>query len=343
MIAPVLGQSSSLSEIRDLTAQGRYQDAYRQLETYIETRPADEQARLLRGVLLTRLNRVDEAIDAFQQLARDNPNLAEPHNNLAVLFAAQGRFEEARRALLDAIALQSDYDIARENLGDIYARLANIEYRRAHEVNRNNIRAREKAETIGKLFESIRASEAVATPLPEPATEPVPEPSAASAPTVATGDPAERCLIISSVIRAWEVEGKEITAWLERRGARIIKTGLNEEGVAAGFQIHVPPLPDREQANALVEKMKQSGVTHLYLIESGALAGGISLGVYKTESASARRMAKLRELGFEVERRELLETSTTFEIEVDVRRSNLEPAEVNQTFADFDAEPTPCP
>lgn len=343
MFAPAYGQTSSLSDIRELAAQARYADAYRQLEIYLEARPADEQARLLRGVLLTRLNRVDEAIEAFRRLAEDNPNLAEPHNNLAVLFAAQGRFEEARRALLDAVELQPEYDIARENLGDIYARLADIEYRRAHRANRGNVRAREKAETIGRLFESIRASEAVATPLPEPASEPMTASSVATATTVETDEPAQRCLTLSSVVRAWEAVGDEITDWLESRGAKIISTGLNEEGVPAGFQIHVPPMPDRGQAVALMEKMKQSGVTHLYMIESGALTGGISLGVYKTESASGRRMAKLREMGFEVERRELFETSTTFEIEVDVSQSNLNPAEVKETFSDFDAEPTPCP
>ena len=46
------------------------------------------------------------------------------HNNLGVLYAAQGRYDDARRVLETAVLAHPGYALAHENLGDIYARLA---------------------------------------------------------------------------------------------------------------------------------------------------------------------------------------------------------------------------
>lgn len=155
MSAAASAQSASLPEIRSLVQQSQNQKAFSRLEAYLERRPEDEEARLLKGVLLTRLGRVDEAISAFRSLAEDKPGLPEPHNNLAVLYAAQGRYDEARQSLEKAVALQPGYATARENLGDIYTRLAHLEYLRAYEVDGTNTRALSKANTMVELFEQI--------------------------------------------------------------------------------------------------------------------------------------------------------------------------------------------
>jgi tetratricopeptide (TPR) repeat protein len=57
--------------------------------------------------------------------------LPEPHNNLAVLYAQKGDYGLARDELEAAISAAPDYTIAYENLGDVYARLAALNYEKA--------------------------------------------------------------------------------------------------------------------------------------------------------------------------------------------------------------------
>ncbi|MFM7705059.1 MAG: tetratricopeptide repeat protein [Rubrivivax sp.] len=80
--------------------------------------------RFLRGVLLAALGRTEEAAAIYTALTQEFPELAEPHNNLAVLRAAQGRLDEARVALEAALRADPGHREARENLGDVYVRLA---------------------------------------------------------------------------------------------------------------------------------------------------------------------------------------------------------------------------
>jgi tetratricopeptide (TPR) repeat protein len=93
--------------------------------------PRDLQLRFLRGVLQTELKRPAEAAKTFEALAEDFPEIPELHNNLAVIYAAGGELDKARAALESALRALPDYSTARENLGDIYLRLALREYDRA--------------------------------------------------------------------------------------------------------------------------------------------------------------------------------------------------------------------
>lgn len=104
-------------------------------ERQLVAKPGDVSARFERGVALTELNRTDEAIAAFRSLTEDHPELAEPYNNLAALYAAQGRIEQARAALEQALRSRPDYAVAHENLGDIYAMLAARSWERATQAD----------------------------------------------------------------------------------------------------------------------------------------------------------------------------------------------------------------
>ena len=57
----------------------------------------------------------------------------EPYNNLAVLYAEQGRLDAAREALVAALDRRPDA-VAYANLGDVYERLAARAYARAGEI-----------------------------------------------------------------------------------------------------------------------------------------------------------------------------------------------------------------
>ena len=90
------------------------------------------------------------------QLTRDYPELAEPYNNLAVLHAASGHLEKAREALETALRLDPGYATARENLGDVYLRLAASAYEQAaarpESAGEARQRLTDKAAAIGKLL-----------------------------------------------------------------------------------------------------------------------------------------------------------------------------------------------
>ncbi|SAL37974.1 TPR repeat-containing protein [Caballeronia peredens] len=105
--------------------------ALKQLDARIASNPRDVQAKFKRATVLARLNRDDDAIAAFTELTQAYPELPEPYNNLAALYAKKGRYEDARVALETAVKANPAYGLAYENLGDLYLRLASESYKRA--------------------------------------------------------------------------------------------------------------------------------------------------------------------------------------------------------------------
>lgn len=148
--APALAASIA-EEAQSLLNQGNAAEALRKVETHLQANPQDAQARFVRGLALVRLNRTEQAIRVFADLTRDYPQLPEPYNNLAVLYAQQGDYERARDALEAALATHPSYATAHENLGDIYAALAGASYNRALMLDPGNGALRRKLTLVGQL------------------------------------------------------------------------------------------------------------------------------------------------------------------------------------------------
>ena len=117
-----------------LTTEKRYSEARAVLDSILERDPDSTYARLLHGILGARAGRLNEAIEIFEQLRVDDPDMPEPYNNLAVLYAVQGRLDDAREILLATLERQPSA-VAYANLGDVYASLARRAYDRAHELD----------------------------------------------------------------------------------------------------------------------------------------------------------------------------------------------------------------
>jgi Flp pilus assembly protein TadD len=122
------------ADVNRLLRQGSPAEALAKADAYIAGKPRDPQMRFLRGIVLTEQGRTADATLAFTQLTQDFPELPEPYNNLAALYAQQSRFDQARDALETAIKLSPDYATAHENLGDVYVRLAAQTYARAQQL-----------------------------------------------------------------------------------------------------------------------------------------------------------------------------------------------------------------
>jgi Flp pilus assembly protein TadD len=120
--------------------------------------------RFLRGVILTEQGKQAEAVTAFTQLTQDFPELPEPYNNLAALYASQSQFDKARAALEMAIKLNPNYATAHENLGDVYARLAGQSYGRAQQLETGNTSIAPKLALIRQLFNTPGSGSLPAAP-----------------------------------------------------------------------------------------------------------------------------------------------------------------------------------
>lgn len=137
--------------------QGQPERALASIDSYLSTRPKDPRGRFLKGVILAQQKKPQEAIKVFTDLTHEYPEFPEPHNNLAVLHAAQGEYDKARTALEMAIRVRPDYGVAHENLGDVYAKMAAQAYDKAAQLDRKNKTAPIKLKLVTELLSASRS------------------------------------------------------------------------------------------------------------------------------------------------------------------------------------------
>ena len=189
-------QSDPLQDANQLFRQSQFDRAMERVNSYLATRPKDAKGRFLKGLILTEQNKPGEAIKVFSELSQDYPELPEPYNNLAVLYASQGQYEKARSSLEMAIRTHPSYATAHENLGDIYAKMASQAYDKAFQLDRSNQTAQGKLNLIKDLFSqtstaSRTQAKTVVAKAEPPATPAAPSP-AAKAPAPAPAAPAQK-------------------------------------------------------------------------------------------------------------------------------------------------------
>ena len=176
-------RADEVQDINKLFKQGQHEQALERVNTYLAGKPKDAQARFLKGLILTEQGKTNDAIRTFSDLTEDYPELPEPYNNLAVLYAGQGQYDKARVALEMAIRTHPSYATAHENLGDIYAKMASQAYDRALQLDRSNTGTQTKLALIKDLFTSGAAKGGKATHTASTATgEAKPQLAAAAIP-----------------------------------------------------------------------------------------------------------------------------------------------------------------
>ncbi|MEX3557300.1 MAG: tetratricopeptide repeat protein [Burkholderia sp.] len=141
---------------------GNWSAALSQLDARIAANPRDVQAQFKRGTVLARLNRDDDAIAQFLALTQAYPELPEPYNNLAALYAKHGRYDDARAALVTATQASPDYSLPYENLGDLYLRLASEAYKRARSLSRTSGASARRLADIERIIAPPAAAKQVA-------------------------------------------------------------------------------------------------------------------------------------------------------------------------------------
>lgn len=172
--------ADNLPEVQRLIKQGQYPQALDKVDAYLSSRPKDAQGRFLKGLIYTEMNKPAEAIGVFTKLSEDYPELPEPYNNLAVLYAQQKQYDKARTALEMAIRTHPSYAIAYENLGDVYAKLASQAYDKALQLDNANSATQNKLALIRDLITTSGKGNVKPPPAPVAAAAPV-SPAAPSA------------------------------------------------------------------------------------------------------------------------------------------------------------------
>ena len=119
------------STVIDLTRNGQWNQALSIADRHLVKHPRDPAMRFLKGLLQQKSGRQRDAITSYQRLIQDHPALPEPYYNLAVLYAAQGQFEQSRSTLEQAAAASRSLANIHEKLGDVYSHMAMGTYRQA--------------------------------------------------------------------------------------------------------------------------------------------------------------------------------------------------------------------
>jgi tetratricopeptide (TPR) repeat protein len=214
MALPALAAAEH-DEVDRLMQAGKLDEAMGRADAFLKDKPKDPQMRFLKGVIQLDTGKRAEAIAAFTQLTQDAPELPEPYNNLAVIYASQNQFDKARSALESAIRTNPSYATAQENLGDVYARLASQAYSKALQLDQNNTAVQPKLAVIRTLFTPTPAggkpaatAAAAATPVVvakapvAPAPAPVPVPAPAPAPVAKPAAPAPAPAVVAKAPEA---------------------------------------------------------------------------------------------------------------------------------------------
>lgn len=268
------------ARISALMEEGKLDEALSVAEEDLADHAGDVTLRFLKGLVLTRMNRLDEAAAVFQGLTEDHPELPEPYNNLAVVYASKGDFERARQALQKAINTHPSYATAHENMGDIYAKMASQAYNQALELNEDNPTAKAKLSLINNLF-SLPAAPAPAqvaaatTPKAEPAAapaaappesprvEPQPAPEVRSAPAARTPEPPAETRAGTETAPAEPAKVEQSAAVDDiRRTVDLWATAWSAKDFPAYARLYAPDFVSQDgESRAAWEKSRQQRIT----------------------------------------------------------------------------------
>lgn len=226
--AILVSTSVLATEVQEINTQFRKGDlpgALDRANRYLVKNPKDAQARFLKGLILADQGKTNDAITVFTGLTEDFPELPEPYNNLAVLYASQSKYDSAKNALEKAIRTHPSYATAHENLGDIYAKMASIAYDKALALDNKNAAAQTKLALIQDMIQG-QPRKAAAKPVVaalKPAAKPV-----ATEPVPAKPTPAPASSNVEAAINNWAQawSRRDVNAYLAAYASDFASSGM---------------------------------------------------------------------------------------------------------------------
>ena len=199
LLATSFAHADDYSDVNQLLRLGKHAEALSRADQYLSGKPRHPQMRSLKGATKSESGKRNDAAATFVKLTEEFPELPEPYNNLAVIYAGQGQYDKARIALEMAIRTNPSYATAQENLGDVYARMASQAYNKALQLDAGNAAVQPKLALIHELVAATPGAAGAEKPPSSPNTlapakPPVvvaaaPAPAVAPTPTVAPATP----------------------------------------------------------------------------------------------------------------------------------------------------------
>lgn len=243
----ILASAPALAnEVQDINQQFRKGDlpgALQKANRYLAKNPKDAQARFLKGLILADQGKTNDAIAVFTSLTEDFPELPEPYNNLAVLYASQNKYDAAKNALEMAIRTHPSYATAHENLGDIYAKMASLAYDKALSLDSKNAAAQTKLALIQDLIQgqprktgSAKAASAPARPTTRQPIVNEPAPARPAATQANQANPAIEAAV-ARWAKAWSA--RDVDAYLAAYASDYTADGLSRNAWEAQRRVRV--------------------------------------------------------------------------------------------------------
>ena len=336
-----VSEENPFEQALSLAAQKRYAEAWEVLGPMLERDPGHARGRVLHGVLRAHEGRVGEAIQIFEMLRRDHPEMSEPYNNLAVLYALEGRLDAAREVLVATLERHPD-PIAYANLGDVYVKLARRAYAQARELAGGDVELEDSDTSIAMAAPLAGTSEGAGTggepgagtPTTESrtaATTPADAVRETTRPTATARDGAsEFPTVIGQAgagtsragagtasteaaskmgsefcARAFGFAGRRAVAeaalWLQSNGAVVLDVSRENPLASGTYRVYLPPFANTTDAEAKLREIRARGVRDVTVIRAGALENGISFGVFRQEANVRQRVSALKRLGYAVQ------------------------------------------
>ena len=145
--------STPHNDVRKLLRQAKYPQALLLVNKALATNPRDPQMRFWQGFIFEQLGQPDMALQVYLELTREYPELAEPFNNLGVIYAAKGDYPNAKAALENALRANPNYAAAHENMGDLLVNMARQSYERSLTIEPKQRGISQKIEQIKPVLE----------------------------------------------------------------------------------------------------------------------------------------------------------------------------------------------
>lgn len=151
-----LTQSDPHNDVRKLLRQAKFAQALNLIDKALVKNPRDPQMRFWQAYVYEQTGHPNLAQPVYLALTQEYPELPEPHNNLGVLYAAQGDYDKARASLEAALRSNPSYATAHANLGDVLVASAQQAYLRAQQLGDKSTALNQKMESLKPTLTRIQ-------------------------------------------------------------------------------------------------------------------------------------------------------------------------------------------
>ena len=148
--------STPHNDVRKLLRQAKYPQALLLVNKGLATNPRDPQMQFWQGFIFEQLGQPDMAMQVYLNLTREYPELAEPFNNLGVIYASKGDYPNAKAALDNALRANPRYAAAQENMGDLLVNMARQSYEQSLVIEPKQRGIAQKIERLQPVLETTQ-------------------------------------------------------------------------------------------------------------------------------------------------------------------------------------------